>query len=606
MLLSPINGAFAFLAGFRRLANCAMLRSGQSPNLAMGEMEECAPMIRFFALAVALLAWISPSRAFTEAERLDRFAAAWAAYEAMPAKPLTLAIEPAAAPASSATIGAAGGTVSLETAEALYTLTIPEDALFYPVEITLTPIARVGGLGAEANDALAVDIGPSGLPLADSAWLRIAPKSAEALGHAFFPFGFSANGTNAHYALFRRGDGGVVEVMVSHFSGFGLGLGAAATQALGQSKPKLPPPDSPRTARDAAAAAEQQNGLYGSAADALAGDTEVKSSGGIGDVIMGILGLGAGEGGPADPARQIPAGSECHRIEQLIVNVNAMRKDFFAGKEKTPRTRLTAEQWQDIKRCAEPPAKKCYGQGDPWPMVHYLKAVRAYRPDPDDAAVYTAVVKWLEGEIAKCARYQFTMSTLSKVAESTASFLLGHRAVLPVAIDLAKAEKGSPDIFIGKGPGTVESSVMECKVKGVKCTVTGTTIRIGAEIEVTLKDLPMPGAAPIGAVGVVTSDFDPLVKPPEVDMATVITAKGGSIPIEFEMVNAFWRCNFDKEFNKKAGGFRFGAWDSGTYPVIAQRDLPERSKACGGKRDMKTKLSLTFKHTPNGSFTPLP
>jgi hypothetical protein len=201
-----------------------------------------------FATALAILlavllpmgALAQPSEAVTA-----RFAAALAAYQARPDNPLHLTVRVDDKASVRKMIGVAGGEISLDTPQARFTLTIPPDALFHAEEITLTPVAALDGL-TSTPQTLTVRIGPSDLPLAASAFLSVRPKSPELARQPFFPFGFSHNGRNAHYAYFVR-EGDALTVQVSHFSGFGFGFGAAKDAALSQSKPQTAPSNATTT-----------------------------------------------------------------------------------------------------------------------------------------------------------------------------------------------------------------------------------------------------------------------------------------------------------------------------------------------------------------------
>ena len=74
------------------------------------------------------------------------------------------------------------------------------------------------------------------------------------------------------------------------------------------------------------------------------------------------------------------------------------------------------------------------------------------------------------------------------------------------------------------------------------------------------------------------------------------------MPVEFEMIHSFWRCNFAKEFVDLETGFRFGAWSNAVYPVLYEFKPGKRAKTCQGRRPLEAELELEFKHLPDGTF----
>ena len=561
-------------------------------------------MRRLFLLMQFALMFCASAFAQTDEDVSRRMDEALARYQARPPAPLNLDVETGQGKPSKAVIGVAGGSVSLETDEAVYTLAIPEDALYFRKEISLTPIKTVKGLGEEAKGVLAVKIEPSSLPIAAPAWLTIKPKHADLFDQAFFPFGFSGDGSNAHYSFVRREAEGAVAVMVPHFSGFGTGLGTASTQALSQSKLGLEPPDASRTARDAAAIGEETHGLWESAADALAGDPGAPTIGNPVDAITRAITRKLSEPPAPPPGKPLPDGG-CGRIENMISMLNVKRAAYPASEPQELKIKLEPSQWDAIKACAKPPADICYKTGNPWPLVAYLKALRAYRPDASEQAEFRKVEGWLESLLSSCARYQLMMQTESAVKEKTGTISLMHHAELMVYIDLATIDGASKEVYVGKGSGTATNIVFECKVKGAKCAAIRTNVENDARIEIDLGELPFDGGYIPGAGEAAIRVFNPALMPAFVRLATKVSAKGISIPIEFEMVYSFWRCNFADEFIDNEKGFRFGVWDEGTYPVLFKLNPPKRSKTCKTRRPLETDLKFEFYHRPLGSYQQL-
>lgn len=560
--------------------------------------------IRLLVLTLhALLTLAIAAKAEVPEDLAKRYREALAAYEARPANPLDLRIETGRGKPSKAVIGAAGGEVVLETEEAVFTLRLPEDALFYPETITLVPVTGIEGLGGEATGFLAVKIEPSGLPLAGPGWLNIRPKREEAFQQAVFPFGFSGDGSGAHYSLLRAEDDGSVSVLVTHFSGFGTGLGTAATQALSQSKLALPPPDASKTARDAAAIGQENHGLWEAASDATAGETEVKSSFSLTELINKVI-SGAGEGDDAKTVRPITVAG-CARLENLITLLNTKRAAYPAKEPQSLKPKIEPAQWADIKACAKPPAELCFSTGNPWPLAAYLKSLRAYRPDPAEEAEFRRVEAWLEGLLKSCARYVTGVTTKSDVKDKNAVLRLIHTSAIIVTIDLARLNGKARDVFTGSDEGRVVSAMVKCNVKGVNCVAEGASVLEPAKMTVNLGDLPFDSGMVPGAGATKTGVFDPAIQPAQASLDALMKAKGMSVPISYEMIGSFWRCNFKKEYRGDDIGYRFGAWAKGTYPVLYEFKPGKRSKICEGRRPLEAELTLEFKHAPQGSFKPL-
>ena len=136
--------------------------------------------------------------------------------------------------AASATIGAAGGTVTATaSAGAVLTLSIPPGAVDTDTKITATPVTSLGRVPAGVRVVGAVQLAPDGLALARPATLTIElPAAARAVtGFAWFE-----DGADAHrYPLSRAG--ARLTLQIVHFSGAGAFTGptnwlAAAETAL--------------------------------------------------------------------------------------------------------------------------------------------------------------------------------------------------------------------------------------------------------------------------------------------------------------------------------------------------------------------------------------
>ncbi len=121
--------------------------------------------------------------------------------------------------ASSEQIGPGGGAVSAEGSDGTsYKLTVPAGALEVAATVTLTPVAKLGGLPFAANRALAVQFSPEGLSFAEPATLRITPDKPlpGAIGLAYSGDGRNLGLTRATKA------GSALVLKISHFSGAGV------------------------------------------------------------------------------------------------------------------------------------------------------------------------------------------------------------------------------------------------------------------------------------------------------------------------------------------------------------------------------------------------
>lgn len=557
-------------------------------------------MFHFFAAVLVAMLFTAPGIAQTPAGLERRIAENLAAYAARALAPLTLQVTTDARRKASAMIGAEGGVVTLQTDTATFTLEIPEDALFFPANVSLTAVTRIEGLGPEAKGVLAVEIGPAGLPIAGPAMLKVQPKGDElGISKEFFPFGFSAGGRNAHYGFFGRDDDGTVSVAVAHFSGFGFGLGVAKSSALGQVKIQTQPPDPNKTAQKAAEISDSQNGLWEAVSKSLSGDTEVASGETLTEKIKNAIMGGATPGGTVNPGGTLGTSLGCGGIEAEITNVNIWRKTYNPKKAATPKPRIEEALLQKIIQCARPPIEACFDKGDPWPLAKFLKTVRSYVPDPEDLPGLARVVPWLELQFRNCARYDFYMKTDSNVSERTADMKIHHAVGLPVVLDLTKVSNGGTDVYVVKGKGEITAREFRCKVRGASCKSDDSNIDTEAEFQITFADLPFDGSG----TGNPTT-FKPLVTPPFAPMKGTVSAQGMAFPIELEMINSFWECNFARF--KEKGGYRFDPWKTGTYPELYVYDPPRADKACGGRAKMSTKIGLRFRHTPTGfpQFSP--
>jgi hypothetical protein len=279
------------------------------------------------------------------AEQLSRARATFEAFWEKPDRPLDLQIRTNERASVRQTIGAAGGSITLDTADARFTLEIPPDHLFFPAEITLTPITTITGLGPNQR-VNAVRIGPAGIPLAAPVWLTVAPKRPDALANGHFGFGFSSGGQNAHYAeRIREGDS--VHVLVTHFSGFGMGFGGWTNMVLNQTVPRRPAPDAAEVERRARAQAREQQAIQDAINAGLAGDSQPGPVD-FGETIKSWLGGASGDRGTTGRG---PSGlldltnPTCASIERTITTSNEISAFDRKNPRRNPRSPLPPETW---------------------------------------------------------------------------------------------------------------------------------------------------------------------------------------------------------------------------------------------------------------------
>jgi hypothetical protein len=140
--------------------------------------------------------------------------------------------------ASSATVGAAGGTIIAVGADSSrFTLTIPPKALDGDSDITMTPVSAIDGLPLSGGLVAAVHFEPEGLRFNIPVELKIeSPRDVpvdQQVG-----FGYLGGGNDLHLYPLESGRGLAMRLL--HFSGVGVALG---TPADVQSLQEHPPTD---------------------------------------------------------------------------------------------------------------------------------------------------------------------------------------------------------------------------------------------------------------------------------------------------------------------------------------------------------------------------
>jgi hypothetical protein len=160
--------------------------------------------------------------------------------------PVTVTVRRDSLQASSATIGAGGGTMTAVGSDSTrFVLTLPPKALDGDSGITMTPVSAVDGLPLSGGLVAAVHFEPEGLRFNLPVELKIEPPR-DVAAEQQVGFGYLRGGNDLHLYPLERGRGLTMRLL--HFSGVGVALGTPAeAQGLQQHPPA-----------DAAAQLEQQ------------------------------------------------------------------------------------------------------------------------------------------------------------------------------------------------------------------------------------------------------------------------------------------------------------------------------------------------------------
>lgn len=122
-------------------------------------------------------------------------------------------------------IGAEGGEVACTSGEGtIYTLSIPQDALPERVLITMTPVTEIANLPLSGGLAGAVELAPEGLAFARPASLIIEGVPSVPEGRIAIGFGYEGDADSFEAGVVNA-DNGRFTLLVSHFSGSGVGFG---------------------------------------------------------------------------------------------------------------------------------------------------------------------------------------------------------------------------------------------------------------------------------------------------------------------------------------------------------------------------------------------
>jgi hypothetical protein len=127
----------------------------------------------------------------------------------------------------SASMGAIEGTLTATADDGTtYTLTMPEGSLLSPVDVTMTPVASVGGLPLSQGLIGAVELRPHGLMLRKPATLTVDPPAGVSTAGAT-AFLYHQGGEDFHLYPVKSG----LSLSLLHFSTPGFGRGTAADRA---------------------------------------------------------------------------------------------------------------------------------------------------------------------------------------------------------------------------------------------------------------------------------------------------------------------------------------------------------------------------------------
>jgi hypothetical protein len=129
--------------------------------------------------------------------------------------------------AASALIGPAGGTLTATGADgSRYVLEVPEDALVFETEITMTPIQSMDGLPLENGLAAGVQLEPEGTSFYDFVTLTIEPGEGIPVEQQL-PIGSSGETGAVHIPLIDS-DRDAIRLLLVHFSSAGVSKGYLA------------------------------------------------------------------------------------------------------------------------------------------------------------------------------------------------------------------------------------------------------------------------------------------------------------------------------------------------------------------------------------------
>ena len=123
----------------------------------------------------------------------------------------------------------AGGTLSTTSADGTqYRLDVTKGAVLSPLQVTMTPLSSIGGLGMRGGLVGGVQMSPDGLQLLEPATLTIVPRAGAPTAN-LTPFVHEGNGSNLGLVPPHPGSG--VSFEPTHFSGGGVGSATNADRS---------------------------------------------------------------------------------------------------------------------------------------------------------------------------------------------------------------------------------------------------------------------------------------------------------------------------------------------------------------------------------------
>ena len=151
---------------------------------------------------------------------------------AVDANPLRATVVPDTARTVTQTVPLTGGTLSVTGADgAVYTLTVPADALLEPTAISITPLTSLAVAGLAADAAYGVQLGPDGAQFSNFVTLTIAPPpGTNAPIDRQIPIGWSGTQNTVSLAALDT-SAREVHLKLLHFSGYALLLARQGTNA---------------------------------------------------------------------------------------------------------------------------------------------------------------------------------------------------------------------------------------------------------------------------------------------------------------------------------------------------------------------------------------
>lgn len=145
--------------------------------------------------------------------------------QGLPDEPLTIVVE--SGQQVEAWVGGDGGSLSVQAADGTaFVLEIPPNAVAETTLISLVPIASIDNLPLSGGLMAGVDLAPDGLQLYRTATLTMELPST-ASSEALIGFSYREMGEDLRLEPFRI-DGARLTFAITHFSGYGAGIGSYA------------------------------------------------------------------------------------------------------------------------------------------------------------------------------------------------------------------------------------------------------------------------------------------------------------------------------------------------------------------------------------------